>query len=121
MASLGAFYKAGLDYFGRQIVVFVGRHFPAPKVDMSKVCVMERSRRERRRRGGGRGESDKEEGYRVCIHLSPCIQAMAYFVHVMETVVHKDYVLVYFHTMAESDNQPDSNFFKQLYSMVDDR
>ena len=50
-----------------------------------------------------------------------CRQAIAYFVHVMETVVHKDYVLVYFHTLSESDNQPDSNFFKQLYSMVDDR
>ena len=46
---------------------------------------------------------------------------MAYFVHVMETVVHKDYILVYFNTLSESDNQADSNFFKQLYSMVDDR
>jgi hypothetical protein len=42
MASLGAFYKAGLDYVGRQVVVFVGRQFPAPKVDLSKVCVRER-------------------------------------------------------------------------------
>lgn len=83
MASLGAFYKAGLDYVGRQVVVFVGRQFPAPKVDLSK--------------------------------------AMAYFIHVMETVVHKDYILVYFHTLSESENQADSNFFKQLYSMVDDR
>ena len=46
---------------------------------------------------------------------------MAYFVHVMETVVHKDYVLVYFHANSDSDNQADSSFFKQLYSMVDDR
>ncbi len=37
MANLGAFYKAGLDYVGRQIVVFVGKHYPATKVDTSKV------------------------------------------------------------------------------------
>ena len=37
MAGLGAFYKAGLDYVGRQIVVFVGRHLPVTKIDMDKV------------------------------------------------------------------------------------
>ena len=37
MANLGAFYKAGLDYVGRQIVVFVGKQFPASKLDLSKV------------------------------------------------------------------------------------
>jgi len=81
LASLGAFYKAGRDYMGRQIVVYVGRLFPAPKVDLSK--------------------------------------AIAYFVHVMESVVSRDYVLVYFHTQSVSENQPDSSFFKQIYTMVD--
>ena len=38
MAGLGAFYKAGQDYLGRQVIVFVGRQFPAPKVDLAKVC-----------------------------------------------------------------------------------
>lgn len=38
-ANLGAFYKAGLDYLGRQIIIFIGRQFAAPKVDPSKVCV----------------------------------------------------------------------------------
>ncbi len=37
MANLGTFYKAGLDYVGRQIVVFMGKQFPASKVDLSKV------------------------------------------------------------------------------------
>ena len=42
LSALGAFYKAGLDYIGRQVVVFVGRNFPATKVDLSKVylCVI---------------------------------------------------------------------------------
>ena len=113
MASLGAFYKAGLDYVGRQVVVFVGRQFPAPKVDLSKVCVWERERE--------REKSARDAKCLYIVSLSPSLQAMAYFIHVMETVVHKDYILVYFHTLSESDNQADSNFFKQLYSMVDDR
>ena len=110
MSSLGAFYKAGLDYVGRQVVVFVGRQFPAPKLDISKVCVY----------------------MCVCVYtlhqalhhsgLFPSNpQAMAYFVHVMETVVSKDYILVYFHTLSESENQADSSFFKQLYNLVDER
>ena len=37
MANLGVFYTAGLDYMGRQIVVFVGKQFPASKIDLSKV------------------------------------------------------------------------------------
>ena len=46
---------------------------------------------------------------------------MAYFIHVMESVVNKDYILVYFHAQAVSENLPDSNFFKQLYAVVDNR
>lgn len=49
------------------------------------------------------------------------LQAIAYFVHLMEPVVNRDYVIVYFHTLSISDNQPDSSFFKQLYTMVDSR
>lgn len=46
-------------------------------------------------------------------------QAIAYFVHTMELVVNRDYVLVYFHSQSMSENQPDSSFFKQIYTMVD--
>ena len=37
IAGLGALYKAGRDNMGRQVVVYVGRLLPAPKVDLSKV------------------------------------------------------------------------------------
>ena len=46
---------------------------------------------------------------------------MAYFIHVMEPVAIKDYVLVYFHTQTQSENLLDSSFFKQLYLTVDDK
>lgn len=39
----------------------------------------------------------------------------------MESVVNKPYVLVYFNTDNPSENQLDSNFLKQLYTVVDDR
>jgi len=40
LASLGSFYKAGNDYLGRPVVVFIGRQFPAPKVDLTKVIII---------------------------------------------------------------------------------
>lgn len=40
IAALDTFYKSGCDYLGRQVIVFVGNKFPAPKVSLSKVsCV----------------------------------------------------------------------------------
>ena len=76
---------------------------------------------EKEGRGEREGERERERERERGRIIDLSLQAMAYFVHVMETVVHKDYVLVYFHTTSDSDNQPDSNFFKQLYGMVDDR
>ena len=49
------------------------------------------------------------------------LQAMAFFVHVMEPVVIKDYIIVYFHAGSQSDHLPDSSFFKQLYLTVDEK
>ena len=64
---------------------------------------------------GGRGGGGSS-------HTTPSpVQAMAYFIHVMEPVAIKDYVLVYFHTQTQSENLLDSSFFKQLYLMVDDK
>ena len=103
MANLGAFYKAGLDYVGRQIVVFVGKNFPASSMNMDKVRI----------------SPPPCSAYWLTVSFS--LQAIAYFIHVMESVVHKDYVLIYFHTQTESDLLPDSSFFKQLYGIVDSR
>ncbi len=51
----------------------------------------------------------------------PVSQVIAYFIHIMESVVTKDYVIVYLHAQSLAENQPDSAFFKQLYNMVDPR
>ena len=73
------------------------------------------------REEGREGVVERERERKTDVSPSFSLQAIAYFVHVMETVVHKDYVLVYFHALSDPDNQADSTFFKQLYSMVDDR
>ena len=46
---------------------------------------------------------------------------MSYFVHLMDSVVNKDYVLVYFHTESVAQDQLSTDFFKQLYLMCDER
>lgn len=55
----------------------------------------------------------------VC--LFPCVQAISYFIHVLHPVVEKDYVVVYFHTLSNSDNHPELSMLRQLYDMVDNR
>lgn len=46
-------------------------------------------------------------------------QAILYFIHVMDHITVKEYVLVYFHTLTSDYNQLDSNFLKKLYDIVD--
>lgn len=49
------------------------------------------------------------------------LQAIAFFLHVMEPVVDRDYVFVYFHSLVVSENLPDSNFIKDIYNLVDNK
>ena len=39
----------------------------------------------------------------------------------MEPIVRREYVFVYFNTETDPENQPDSNFFKELYTLLDER
>lgn len=48
-------------------------------------------------------------------------KALCYFINVMDSIVGKDYIIVYYHTLATSANRPDSALFKQLYDIVDNR
>ncbi|NXS51619.1 GDAP2 protein, partial [Brachypteracias leptosomus] len=59
----------------------------------------------------------------ICLSLSSfhffLSQALLYFIHVMDHIAVKEYVLVYFHTLTNNYNQLDSNFLKKLYDVVD--
>ena len=46
-------------------------------------------------------------------------QALLYFIHVMDHIVAKEYVIVYFHTLTNVYNHLDSDFLKKLYDIVD--
>lgn len=47
------------------------------------------------------------------------IQALLYFIHVMDHITVKEYVIVYFHTLTGEHNHLDSDFLKNLYDVVD--
>lgn len=46
-------------------------------------------------------------------------KALLYFIHMMDHVAAKDYILVYFHTLTREHNHLDSDFLKNLYDVVD--
>ena len=48
-----------------------------------------------------------------------CVQALLYFIHVMDHVAVKEYVMVYFHTLTGEHNHLDTDFLKNLYDIVD--
>lgn len=48
-------------------------------------------------------------------------KALLYFIHVMDHITLKDYVMVYFHTLTNENNHLDSDFLKKLHDIVDIR
>ncbi|KAJ7321783.1 Ganglioside-induced differentiation-associated protein 2 [Desmophyllum pertusum] len=81
LVRLKMVYQSGVDFLGRPVVVFVGRHFQARNVDLNK--------------------------------------AVAYFIHVLDKIVNRDYVIVYLHTLSSEENQPPLSFLKDIYHLVD--
>ena len=53
----------------------------------------------------------------VCFRL----QAMLYFIHTLDPIVDRPFVVVYFHTLATGDNMPFTQFFKDVYASLDSR
>ncbi|KAM6140529.1 ganglioside-induced differentiation-associated protein 2 isoform 2-T3 [Pterocles gutturalis] len=58
-------------------------------------------------------------GRNIPVTLIDMEKALLYFIHVMDHIAVKEYVLVYFHTLTSDYNQFDSNFLKKLYDVVD--
>lgn len=50
--------------------------------------------------------------------MSP-LQALLYFIHVMDHITVKEYAMVYFHTLTGEHNHLDPEFLKKLYEIVD--
>lgn len=46
-------------------------------------------------------------------------KALLYFIHVMDHIASKEYVMVYFHTLTGDHNHLHSDFLKTLYDIVD--
>ncbi|XP_078698394.1 protein GDAP2 homolog isoform X2 [Branchiostoma floridae x Branchiostoma belcheri] len=48
-------------------------------------------------------------------------KALLYFIQVMDPIVSKDYVVVYFHTQSTDDNQPELSFLRSAYNLLDNK
>ncbi|XP_030850388.1 protein GDAP2 homolog [Strongylocentrotus purpuratus] len=48
-------------------------------------------------------------------------KVLLYVIHLLDSIVNQDYVVVYFHTMSSADNQPELSWLKDVYHMVDNR
>lgn len=55
----------------------------------------------------------------VYFTLCFCLQALLYFIHVMDHITVKEYVMVYFHTLTGEHNHLNSDFLKNLYDIID--
>ncbi|XP_036308623.1 ganglioside-induced differentiation-associated protein 2 isoform X2 [Pipistrellus kuhlii] len=58
-------------------------------------------------------------GRNIPVTLIDMDKALLYFIHVMDHIAVKEYVLVYFHTLTSEYNHLDSDFLKKLYDIVD--
>ena len=52
---------------------------------------------------------------------SVALQAVAYFIKVLDKIVNRDYVVVYLHTLSTEENQPALSFMKEIYSIIDNK
>ncbi|XP_033107037.1 protein GDAP2 homolog [Anneissia japonica] len=48
-------------------------------------------------------------------------KVLLYLIHVLDPIVSKDYIVVYFHTQSTSENQPEMSWLRQVYQLVDSR
>ncbi|XP_066473127.1 ganglioside-induced differentiation-associated protein 2 [Tiliqua scincoides] len=58
-------------------------------------------------------------GRNIPVTLIDMEKALLYFIHVMDHIAVKEYVIVYFHTLTNVYNHLDSDFLKKLYDVVD--
>uniref|UniRef100_A0A8C7VUR4 Ganglioside induced differentiation associated protein 2 n=1 Tax=Oncorhynchus mykiss TaxID=8022 RepID=A0A8C7VUR4_ONCMY len=58
-------------------------------------------------------------GRNIPVTLIAMEKALLYFIHVMDHITVKEYVMVYFHTLTGEHNHLDSEFLKKLHEIVD--
>uniref|UniRef100_A0A1A8EWW5 Ganglioside induced differentiation associated protein 2 n=2 Tax=Nothobranchius korthausae TaxID=1143690 RepID=A0A1A8EWW5_9TELE len=60
-------------------------------------------------------------GRNIPVTLIDPEKALLYFIHVMDHITVKEYVIVYFHTLTGEHNHLNSDFFRNLYDIVDSK
>ncbi|MEE6526603.1 hypothetical protein FKM82_027332 [Ascaphus truei] len=59
------------------------------------------------------------QGLRFWLNNQQEPAALLYFIHMMDHIAAKEYVVVYFHTLTGEHNHLDSDFLKNMYDIVD--
>jgi hypothetical protein len=54
-----------------------------------------------------------------CYELLLYFQALLYMIRLMDPIVDRDYVVVYFHTQTSNENLPPMNYLKNVYHTLD--
>ncbi|XP_062390440.1 ganglioside-induced differentiation-associated protein 2 isoform X1 [Sardina pilchardus] len=60
-------------------------------------------------------------GRNIPVTLIDIEKALLYFIHVMDHITVKEYVMVYFHTLTGEHNHLESDFLKKLHDIVDSK
>ena len=55
------------------------------------------------------------------LYLSLIVQALLYFIQLMDSIVRKKFVFVYVHTLTPKEHQPDTAFLKDICNILDHR
>ncbi|XP_067849055.1 ganglioside-induced differentiation-associated protein 2 [Heptranchias perlo] len=58
-------------------------------------------------------------GRNIPVTIIDLDKALLYFIHIMDHIAAREFVMVYFHTLTSDHNHPDSEFLKKLYDVVD--
>ena len=55
----------------------------------------------------------------VNIYNFSLFKAVSYFIHIMDPISSRDYVVVYFHTLVAEENSLPMSFLRDMYEMLD--
>lgn len=58
-------------------------------------------------------------GRNIPVSIIDLEKALLYFIHVLDHIAEREYVMVYFHTLTAEHNHLDTDFLKKLYDIVD--
>lgn len=98
VSGIGCLYQSGIDRQGRPVVVFIGKWFPASKINLDKVSILSKNP--------------------IPTLSRRFLQALLYLIQLLDPIVKGDYVIAYFHTLTSSSNYPSVQWLQEVYNIL---